>query len=83
MSLRDRLQVNAIGANGVVLLRPDAALSQANYQSLKLRIHQKLLDSVDLSIMESLPAERLREEIATLVERLLADDGAVINEVLR
>ena len=83
MSLRDRLQANQIGSTGVVMLRPEAALSQANYQKLKTGIHQKLLDSVDLSIMESLPSERLREEIATLVERLLMEDGAVINEVER
>jgi pilus assembly protein CpaF len=65
------------------MLRPEAALSQANYQNLKTGIHQKLLDSVDLSIMESLPPERLKGEIATLVERLLAEDGAVINEMER
>jgi pilus assembly protein CpaF len=79
MSLRDRLQKEN-GSAGVVMLRPDAALSQANYQRLKTGIHRKLLDSVDLSIMESLPAARLKEEIATLVERLLSEDGAVINE---
>jgi pilus assembly protein CpaF len=83
MSLRDRLQANQSGSTGVVMLRAEAALSQANYQKLKTGIHQKLLDSVDLSIMESLPSERLKGEIATLVERLLAEDGAVINEVER
>jgi pilus assembly protein CpaF len=65
------------------MLRPDAALSQANYQNLKIGIHQKLLDSVDLSIMESLPPNRLKEEIATLVERLLAEEGSVMNEAER
>ncbi len=83
MSLRDRLQANQIGSNGVVMLRPDAALSQANYQNLKIGIHQKLLDSVDLSIMESLPPNRLKEEIATLVERLLAEEGTVMNDAER
>jgi pilus assembly protein CpaF len=83
MSLRSRLQTNQTGSAGVTMLRPEAALSQANYQNLKIGIHQKLLDSVDLSIMESLPPERLKGEIATLVERLLAEDGAVINEMER
>jgi pilus assembly protein CpaF len=83
MSLRSRLQTNQTGSTSVTMLRPEAALSQANYQNLKTGIHQKLLDSVDLSIMESLPPERLKGEIATLVERLLAEDGAVINEMER
>ena len=77
MSLRERLQVSP---ESVVPLRPQSVLGQANYQSLKISIHQKLLDSVDLAVMESLPPNRLREEIATLVERLLQDEGAVVNE---
>src|SRR5215813_7281617 len=76
MSLRERLQVSP---ESVVPLRPQSVLGQAN-QSLKISIHQKLLDSVDLAVMESLPPNRLREEIATLVERLLQDEGAVVNE---
>jgi pilus assembly protein CpaF len=65
------------------MLRPQPSLSQATYESLKISIHQKLLDSVDLSIMESLSPERLRAEIATLVERLLAEANAVINDAER
>ena len=83
MSLRDRLQANQIGPNGVVMLRPDGARSEANYQTLKISLHQKLLDSVDLSIMESLPPNRLKEEIATLVERLLAEEATVMNDAER
>jgi pilus assembly protein CpaF len=83
MSLRDRLQANQSGSNGVVTLRQDEALSQANYQNLKIGIHQKLLESVDLSIMESLPPARLKEEIAMLVERLLAEESTVMNQAER
>jgi pilus assembly protein CpaF len=80
MSLRDRLQAAQTNSDSVVVLRPQAGLGHANYENLKLSIHQKLLDSVDLSIMESLSPERLRAEIAGLVERLLAEEGAVIND---
>jgi len=79
MSLRDRLH-RENGSAGITMLRADAVLSEANYQKLKTGIHRKLLDSVDLSIMESLAPARLKDEIAILVERLLAEDGAVINE---
>ena len=51
MSLRDRLQAAPSNADSVVMLRPHASLSQANYENLKISIHQKLLDSVDLSII--------------------------------
>jgi pilus assembly protein CpaF len=65
------------------MLRPHASLSQGNYENLKTSIHQKLLDSVDLSIMERLSSEQLKGEIAGLVERLLAEEGAVINDAER
>jgi pilus assembly protein CpaF len=65
------------------MLRPDAGLNHASYQSLKIRIHQKLLDSVDLSVMESLSVDRLKEEIGALVERLLTEEAAVVNETER
>jgi len=83
MSLRDRLQATQVNSDAVVMLRPQPSLSQATYENLKISIHQKLLDSVDLSIMESLSPERLRAEIATLVERLLAEANAVINDAER
>jgi pilus assembly protein CpaF len=80
MSLRDRLQIATTAADGVVTLRAAAGLNQQAYQGLKIRVHQKLLDRIDLAVMESLPPERLREEIATLVQRLLSEESAVVNE---
>jgi len=83
MSLRDRLQATQVNSDAVVMLRPQPSLSQATYENLKISIHQKLLDSVDLSIMESLSPERLRAEIATLVERLLAEANEVLEKAGR
>ena len=80
MSLRERL---ANQTAGVVLLRPEAGIGHSAYQELKVAIHQKLLDRVDLAVMESLTEERLREEIAQLVERLLAEDAVLVNDVER
>jgi pilus assembly protein CpaF len=65
------------------MLRAEADLDHAGYQSLKVRIHRRLLDSVDLSVMESLPADRLKEEIAALVERLLTEEAVVVNATER
>ena len=46
MSLRDRLQANA--TDNVIALRGEAGMNRTSYQALKFRIHQRLLDSVDL-----------------------------------
>ena len=80
MSLRERLQAHQANAQGVVVLRPEPGIGHTAYQELKVRIHQKLLDRVDLSVMESLTPERLKEEIALLVERLLSEEAMVVND---
>jgi pilus assembly protein CpaF len=80
MSLRERL---ANQTTGVVMLRPEAGIGHSAYQELKVAIHQKLLDRVDLAVMESLTEERLREEIAHLVERLLTEDAVLVNDAER
>ncbi len=51
-----------------------------SYKALKGRIHLKLLEKVDLVALESLAPDKLRQEIAVMVERLLQEDQAVIND---
>ena len=46
-------------------------------------IHQKLLDRVDLAAMESLQEDRLKEEIALLIGRLLSEDAVLVNDAER
>ena len=82
MSLREKLASQA-HPSGVTLLRPEGRIGSSAYQELKVDIHQKLLDRVDLSAMESLTEERLKEEIALLVERLLVEGAVVINDAER
>jgi pilus assembly protein CpaF len=84
MSLREKLQTirNEMPAEQ---LAPQMATGDgtAAYLELKTRIHHKLLDRVDLAAMESLPADRLKQEIALFVERLLGEESMAINEVER
>jgi pilus assembly protein CpaF len=54
-----------------------------SYKVLKGRMHQKLLEQFDLTVLETLAPEQLRQEIAIMVERLLHEEQAVINEVER
>ncbi|HNJ92215.1 MAG TPA: CpaF family protein, partial [Nitrosomonas sp.] len=53
------------------------------YHELKSRIHQALLNRMDLAVMESLPQDRLLVEIKGLVERLLIEERTPINDIER
>jgi pilus assembly protein CpaF len=53
------------------------------YQALKHRIHQALLDRVDLEGMQRLSQEQIRDELSLLVGRLLDEDTVVINDAER
>ena len=88
MSFREKL--NAVAAEPL-LQRPHLVASEASqgpvaseaYQALKGRMHLKLLDKFDLAVLETLPPALLRQEIATMVERLLQDEQAAINDIER
>jgi pilus assembly protein CpaF len=64
-------------------LHAAATGSSDGYNALKGSIHVKLLNKFDLAVLEALPAATLRAEIATMVERLLDDEQAAINELER
>jgi pilus assembly protein CpaF len=79
LSLREKL--NRGGAEGVV--RPQPAANGNAYKALKERIHLKVLETFDLAALEALAPDQLRHEIAVMVERLLQDEQAVVNDVER
>jgi len=54
-----------------------------SYLKLKSKLHLQILDKVDLTSLESMSESRLREEIATLVELMLTENPAQINELER
>lgn len=75
MSLREKLNVVAMQGGG----RTDRQRTVDAYQELKGRIHVKLLEKLDLSVLETLSADKLRQEIAAMVERLLNEEQAPVN----
>lgn len=79
-SLRERL--NGGNVEAMVLPRP-ATNSGDAYKALKERIHLKVLENFDLTALEALEQAALRREIATMVERLLLEEQAVINDAER
>lgn len=87
MSIRDRLQrwgeSNASSPEQVLAMENSILHEKSSYHELKSRIHQKLLDRVDLSAMERLPADRLMSEIKDLVEQLLNEEKIPINLIER
>ena len=79
MSFREKL-------NAVALEIPPIQPGQTatdSYQSLKGRIHIKLLGKFDLAILDTLSPENLRQEIASMVERLLQEEQAAVNDIER
>lgn len=81
MSLREKLEEGA-GAPKAHQAEAEKQTSKV-YQEIKSRIHRKLLDRVDLAVMESLSPEMLHDELKTIVERLCAEEPTAINETER
>jgi len=53
------------------------------YLKLKNKLHMQILEKVDLASLEAMSDSRLRQEIATLITLLLAENPAQINDLER
>lgn len=84
MSLRDRLE-GVKKDTAQISLREASSSFEENkaYQEMKSRLHRKLLDRVDLGMMESMAPDQLRVELSKLVELLLSEEKLAINETER
>src|SRR5437773_2748449 len=72
MSLRERLDTIRTEPISVkVAARGAMGIDKKQYAELKTHIHQTLLDRINLEAMEDLSPQRLKEELKSLVERLL------------
>ena len=54
--------------------RKEPGVGTDDYYELKTRIHDRLIDLIDLSLLDTLDPESLGAEISKLVERLLRDE---------
>ena len=79
MAFRDRFNSTLIDSGTTA----DALASNNAYKLLKSRLHIKLLERCDLAALEALVPEALQAEIGNLMDRLLQEEKAVINEVER
>jgi pilus assembly protein CpaF len=79
ISLRERLESGQTRSNG----QRAGAIDNRAYQELKHRLHQSLLDRVDLESMQRMSQEQIRQELRILVERMLEEEAVVINDAER
>jgi len=63
----------AVSAETIPLRKPRRFVSD-EYFELKTRIHDRLLDLIDLSLLESLDPDLLKSQIRALVDRVLEDE---------
>ena len=83
MSLRERLQTAPPPPRAVAPAAPAEEASGEDYQATKAQLHMRLVEQFDLSVLEALAPEQLRQEIARLTERLLEEAPVAINEAER
>jgi pilus assembly protein CpaF len=75
---RTDLQLNetvALNRDLRVLKGPLGGLLSNEYFELKTRVHDKLINILDLSLLDSVDETKLRPEIKRLVERILAEEA--------
>src|SRR5262245_12111587 len=85
MSLRDKLAVQSIATPTRLEAVATETVSTGShaYQQMKSRVHQLLLTKMDLEALERVAPERLREELSTMIERVLAEENMVVNSAER
>ncbi len=65
------------------VLQPSAVTAAANEQSileLKVRLHQRLLDEINLGAIERMPREQFVDEVGTIIRELLSTETTPLNE---
>ncbi|MBN3757115.1 CpaF family protein [Paraburkholderia sp. Tr-20389] len=93
MSLRDQLRLQSVSMNGAAGGAASADLPAGNtaesmaarraYQQLKMNVHEKIIDRVELDKLQRLTPEQIRRELAQLVERIVDEDKIPMNEIER
>lgn len=83
ISIRDRLGNVNSNRRDPPNRQNGGSVDNRTYQDLKHKIHQTLLERVDLKNMQRLSATQMQDEIRTFVERLLEEEIVVINDAER
>jgi pilus assembly protein CpaF len=81
MSLREKLGTRQPETEAAAA--PQQTVQRDAYKQLKEQMHLKLVDQFDLTTLETLPAEKLRAEIAAMIDRLLLEEQAPVSALER
>jgi pilus assembly protein CpaF len=79
MSLRDKL--SALKSDDEH--EPVQAVQRDSYKQMKEQMHVKMLERFDLTALETLAPDQLRQEIATMIDRMLLDEQAPVSSIER
>ncbi len=82
-NLRDRLKSMDQSDKGLQGGKRAGTIENRAYQDLKNQIHDLVMDRIDLESLQRLSQEQIRSELQLLVERLLDEKAAVINDAER
>ncbi|MDR7005623.1 CpaF family protein [Paraburkholderia strydomiana] len=85
MSLREQMSSQTVHAlpERQAGMRAPLGLARAAYQTLRRKVHEAVLDRVELERLARLPAEQVRQEIGGLIARILEEDKAPVNDFER
>jgi pilus assembly protein CpaF len=56
------------------------AAPNSDFLDLKVRLHQSLLDEINLSVIERMPKEQFVSEVGDIIRELLANETTPLNE---
>ena len=74
------LPMPAAPAAGVDQLQSEIDSANRIYTDVKVRLHQRLLDEINLPVIEKLPPEAFREQTGVLITRLLKEERVQLNQ---
>lgn len=81
MTLRDSIQEGSMNLGSLENTSALAASSDQRENLLKEQLHAKLLERLDLNVIESMSAQKLRGHLKSCVEQIVAEDKLLINEI--
>ena len=58
----------------------DQSTQQAYYEELKAKVHQRVIELLDLTVASSMSEEQLGQELSQLVEQILQEDKVALNQ---
>jgi pilus assembly protein CpaF len=58
----------------------DESIQQVYYEELKAKVHQRVIELLDLTVASSMAEEQLRQELSHLVEQILQEGKVALNQ---